>query len=248
MQPLASHAEQIYRRIGQSNWKWRGADAPRYHLYDPSHFPLAFGACNNGTDATGTHSVDALFVRQLLREGKSVPPQEAEVFVVPALMSQWQPGRCQRKDAKRWADEVAAFLRNSTWFRRHDGADHLLLADHWSILPPLFSKLVPGRVIQGRFERLSSPTERPNLLHRQHPVISVAYSTPAGLAGAWAMDPVTRVLDAIDALTPAEVTMRLELLKRHADDVTFQDPDTTRVHTNIINAAWKTAQMSIKRK
>jgi hypothetical protein len=58
---------------------------------------------------------------------------------------------------------------------------------------------------------------------------------------AWETEPMKSVLDAINALTPEAVSMKYELMKKHADDISFANFDTTRVHTNIINAAWKIA-------
>jgi hypothetical protein len=63
---------------------------------------------------------------------------------------------------------------------------------------------------------------------------------------AWKANPVKSVLDAIDALSPGVVTMKYELMKNHADDVSFASLEKTRMHTNIINAAWKIALEQIR--
>jgi hypothetical protein len=64
--------------------------------------------------------------------------------------------------------------------------------------------------------------------------------------GAWKANPMSSVLDAIDALPADEVVMKYQLMKRHADDVSFANLETTRAHTNIINAAWKIAMEQLR--
>lgn len=407
MMELAVRAEGIDRGLMRNKkWRWHGpADEPRYHLYDPSHFPTTFGSCKFTAGQSGLkHNVDTFFVHQLLRENKSVPAKEAELFVLPSLLSQWSLKRCGQPPPKspdgqvgNFYDEITDFLSNSTWFRRFHGADHLIVADNFW-LGKIVNRL-PGALIHGRFETTkphvrwprrknnanvdesmsvgyatlageaalgleneatralvvpfeqrkydccfvgsvdnrgayvsrmqlkcswlhSLPAQRERfLVHmkgglRNCPAPSLVQKTPryhgrmpiTGALGAlrdsrffmaltgdtpttdrlfsmfdtqtipivlsnrlegliatlpfhfavpwrdifvvvdhqaWTKNPMQSVLDTIDALTPQEVAMRRELLRRHADDVTYKNSNSTRAHTNILIAAWAIARQQV---
>jgi hypothetical protein len=58
----------------------------RYHLYDPKSL-LAFSNCRSHFYGNRKHSLDKLFIHQLMLEGGSVPPEQADVFVGCALLS-----------------------------------------------------------------------------------------------------------------------------------------------------------------
>eukprot|EP00873_Tetraselmis_striata_P029108 jgi/Tetstr1/449372/TSEL_003883.t1 len=143
---------------------------PKYHLYDPNSL-TAYTKCRPPTDGYLKHNVDALFVAQLLREHGSVPPEEADVFVVPALLSQAARGRCGNHRTLYMG--LRAFLGASPWFQRSNGTDHFLVRGHFAPgMPGL-----PGQIVIGRFEA------NPHLLNTWpgHPIISVGYSTAMGM-------------------------------------------------------------------
>ena len=61
----------------------------RYHMYDPSELDM-YRNCEKASIKSMDHakfSVDRLFVEQLISEKKSVSPEEADIFVIPALYS-----------------------------------------------------------------------------------------------------------------------------------------------------------------
>ena len=61
----------------------------RYHLYDPSAFAM-YRKCKHASVQAVHHakfSVDRLFLEHLIDEGKSVPPDQAELFVIPVVYS-----------------------------------------------------------------------------------------------------------------------------------------------------------------
>jgi hypothetical protein len=60
--------------------------------------------------------------------------------------------------------------------------------------------------------------------------------------GAWNVNPIQAVLDTIDTLSDHEVAVRVRLMRRHADDLSFARPYTTRMHTRLINSAWQAMQ------
>mmetsp|Transcript_17525 Transcript_17525/g.44837 ORF Transcript_17525/g.44837 Transcript_17525/m.44837 type:complete len:448 (-) Transcript_17525:128-1471(-) len=385
--------------------KEHGALRPKYHLYDPSQL-LAYTTCNLTDSAGLKHNVDKLFVQQLLREGASVPPEEANIFIIPALLSQMATDRCG--ESKALYAQLNKFLAGSRWFRRYHGADHFVVGDNFQVK----SSSLPGKVAVGRFEPLH-PEKK--LLH---PIVAVGDSTLLGMKAygwtttsrddigsmeqapvkafeerkydfsfigkadsraayrhrrelacawaarggmrhmgrsyvriseldgpcnatapnqphtdaerpqdehppsratthlspseaqaimadskyflaltgdsptsdrlfnmfdtgtiplvlserlnsvldalpfpdvvpwrdifvvveskRWAVHPLQSVLDAIDALPPDEVVMRRVLMARHADDVSFARPETTRAHTNIVDAAWKAVLEQLK--
>lgn len=65
--------------------KWHGAREPKYHLYNPEDL-IAYRSCElTHYCRNHKHNIDKLLINQLLQEGKSVPPEDADIFIVPAV-------------------------------------------------------------------------------------------------------------------------------------------------------------------
>jgi hypothetical protein len=136
---------------------WRGnydlfSDrGPKYHLYDlPDR--MGFDQCDHSTSPDFKHNIDKLFIHKLIQEGKSVPPEKADVFVIPELLSQHAWSLCKNHG---WRQQLREFLLASPWFQRYNGSDHLMIGDHyaWSKTGAINQLAdIPGRVIVGHFE------------------------------------------------------------------------------------------------
>lgn len=133
----------------------------------------AFEAARN---ATYLHNVDYFFVRAVTAEGFGThtaeasadsgaasaagmasavvasAPEDAELFVVPALCTQSYDGVCSSSHADN-AAQLASYLQASPWFRRHGGADHLLVCDHFAAYKAVAAHESLRSMILGRFER-----------------------------------------------------------------------------------------------
>mmetsp|Transcript_20847 Transcript_20847/g.52497 ORF Transcript_20847/g.52497 Transcript_20847/m.52497 type:complete len:493 (+) Transcript_20847:109-1587(+) len=371
--------------------KWHGAREPKYHLYNPEDL-IAYRSCElTHYCRNHKHNIDKLLINQLLQEGKSVPPEDADIFIVPALLSQVLKGCCKHRESA--LSQMTQFLKRSPWFQRYNGSDHFVVGDDSNIRNPHW---LPGKVTVGRYEVI-----HPEMV-LDHPFVAVGYSTRAALivrgwtrsdqagidpihlgakpfaeraydfsfvgkadsrsayrdrralacawkskggayrhrafvhvkgdikcmneagsieqahspalavskaeeilresrfflaltgdapttnrlascfetltipvvlshrlqglmdalpfldvipwrdilvvveTAAWIVDPLRSVADTIDSLPPEEVTMRRQLMKRHADDMSFANPQTTRMHRNIIHAAWRLMMERLK--
>ena len=151
----------------------------RYHLYDPSEFDM-YRNCPVATSSHAgfdKHSVDRLFVEQLVAENRSVPPEQAEVFVVPAIYTESVRGLCGNHAANH--EQLVRRLRSSPHFLRSNGTDHVLVAGDWKAR-----------------EHLDKPSEQPSGLEMtaigyfrgnfEHvPSFSVGYGTTPAMARLW---------------------------------------------------------------
>lgn len=208
-------------------WEWR----PKYHLYEPSSFAMyrncfpAPGVDNGvgnashrarfGVDAGSEghagvsdgfkHSVDLLFLQALLANNRSVPPEEADVFIVPALFSQSAHGFCGKHEDN-FKDLIFQLLRSPYYLGEEPGAKpHVVLKDVYGASFEEFSQqlALPG-VVWGRFEAHAS-TECCTGLHYRFcegdtvGCFSVGYSTVTAVERARASEAFGPVGD--DALS-----------------------------------------------
>jgi hypothetical protein len=129
------------------------AKTPKYHLYELPE-DMGFDQCKHSISLGFKHNIDKLFIHKLLEEGKSVPPEKADVFVIPELLAQHVGGMC--RNHKTWHHRLREFLLASPWFQRYNGSDHLLIGDHFAFAKATASAIqlaaIPGRVIVGYFE------------------------------------------------------------------------------------------------
>ena len=133
-------------------------------------------AFEEARNATHLHNVDYFFVRAVTAGGLGTgaadtaassgtasagaasgvvtvsSPEDAELFVVPALCTQSYDGACSSSHADN-AAQLAWYLQASPWFRRHGGADHLLVCDHFAAYKEVAAHVELRSMILGRFER-----------------------------------------------------------------------------------------------
>ena len=122
------------------------------------------------------HSQSWLFVQALVADGGSVPPEEAEVFVVPALYSLSKPSRSnpggQCGDHEENLESLQQFIDEREGYQELRGANHLIVADSpgaWAHSG--FHGELPGRFAVGSSEcRGSQP-------RRRHPCVAVGRSS-----------------------------------------------------------------------
>jgi hypothetical protein len=136
--------------------------APKYHVYELPE-DMGYDQCQHSRSPDFKHNIDKLFVHKLNHESKSVPPEEADIFIVPEMLSQHMWNLCKNHH---WREQLRDFLEASPWFQRYNGSDHLLIGDHysWTKTGNIFRLAeIPGRVIVGHFESYHSEAK---LAHR----------------------------------------------------------------------------------
>ena len=122
------------------------------------------------------HSQSWLFVQALLAEGGSVPPEEADLFIVPALYSLSKPSRAnpggQCGDHEENLEDLQRFMDEREGYQELRGANHLIVADSpgaWA--QSGFHGELPGRLTVGSSECRGSQ------LRRRHSCIPVGRSS-----------------------------------------------------------------------
>ena len=114
------------------------------HVYPPHLFSM-FTSCKhllraNASNATHNHrnNVELFWVRAVTQRSfraSTVPPHKARLFVVPVLCSRSAWGLCN-SDHRSNLRQLRQTLKNSSWYRRRLGADHLLICEQGLTRPP----------------------------------------------------------------------------------------------------------------
>ncbi|KAA8492694.1 hypothetical protein FVE85_8201 [Porphyridium purpureum] len=100
-----------------------------FFMYEPDHF-LAYAKCSKAI-LDPKHSIDVLFVERLQNHPwRTRQPQDAELFVVPVLLSALALDNCSVSTTKS-LNQMNQYLGNSSWYSRYEGRDHLVLMSHW---------------------------------------------------------------------------------------------------------------------
>eukprot|EP00732_Lithocolla_globosa_P003436 Lithocolla_globosa_v1_NODE_2772_length_1873_cov_3.993949.p1 type:complete len:460 gc:universal NODE_2772_length_1873_cov_3.993949:1565-186(-) len=136
----------------------------KFYMYPPEEIEL-YTDCDKEHDQgiTGTykHSADLFLVDALRQHRWMSTPEEADIFVVPALFNQLSRGQCKNpEEFESQVERLVQYLSRSKWFQRSGGSDHFLVAsDNPDRIAPV-SKIrrewfdkngTLGKVILGRY-------------------------------------------------------------------------------------------------
>ncbi|KAA8496258.1 hypothetical protein FVE85_2413 [Porphyridium purpureum] len=100
-----------------------------FFMYEPDHF-LAYSKCSKAI-LSPKHTIDVLFVERLQNHPwRTSQPQDAELFVVPVLLSALALDRCN-VSVSQGLIQMKEYLERSPWYTRYKGRDHLVLMTQW---------------------------------------------------------------------------------------------------------------------
>lgn len=114
---------------------------PRFHIYNPDDFDI-YSKCDKHF-LEGQFGMGKLFYEELFKMNINYPPEEAEIFIVPALMVESTIGFCTGTTGpwqgynemlfREQLGDLASRLKMSKWFQRHNGSDHLLISGMFGV-------------------------------------------------------------------------------------------------------------------
>ena len=166
----------------------------RYHLYNPQLFymyteclPLLRRPCYfNRMYNVFSHGLDINFVEAIIALNQSVPPSEADLFIIPVFYNQatvWDMP-CHTNDIKgtsRLINQMMQVLHSQGYYKPNV-RNHFLMADHYASGLTLSwdAFIYPPEFIVGRFE-IPIVRFHKTVVNDMSQFISVGYATKNGV-------------------------------------------------------------------
>jgi hypothetical protein len=111
----------------------------RFYTYDGPAFRWLYDCPRPQLEAWSSfkHGDDYFFAKAALSNHpwRTFNPDEASIFIVPILLAFGlrHPQGCQGVPFEGMLAATKAALSNSSYFQRHNGTDHLLVASDWEV-------------------------------------------------------------------------------------------------------------------
>lgn len=159
----------------------------QFHLFPPESFDM-YTKCLGKQPLDPQYMTDGFFLYTLQAMDASVPPEDANLFVIPALMSLSMEGRCGGQHKKReHMQQAMSIINKKDYSKGH--RNHLLVASNWRIFYP--EHYPPPFIAVGAFEKgLISwghkRTEQGDYFTNS--TFAVGYSTVTALATYYTLD------------------------------------------------------------
>lgn len=130
---------------------------PKFHIYNPNEFDI-FSKCDMNF-LEGQYGVGKLFYEELFKLGINCRPEEADIFVVPALPVESLLGACSvgsldvSYNHSQQLHDLASTLKASKWFRRKNGSDHVLISGFADVrFREIYPKAGLDHIMMGEYE------------------------------------------------------------------------------------------------